>query len=240
MQPERNTNFQTATRATTYDAGLRSYFQKVYNTMAIGLVLTGLIAFGVANTPALVDLFFGNTIMRMVVIFAPLAFVFFGFTPRRIQAMSVGQLAGTFYAFSAIFGISLATIFLVYSGESIARVFFITAAMFAGTSIFGYTTKKDLSSMGSLLIMGVWGLLIAMIVNMFLHSSGLQFVISGIGVLVYTGLVMWDTQNLKLMYSHANGTEANGKMAVMGALSLYINFIMLFQFLLQFMGSSRN
>lgn len=229
----------TARAGVAYDAGLRAYFQRIYNTMATGLVLTGIVAWLVAASPDLVKLFYGNALMHFVIAFAPLAFLFFGFTPRRIHRMSVAQVAGLFYAFSGVFGISLAYIFLVYSGESIARVFFITAAMFAGTSIYGYTTRKDLSSMGSLLIMGVWGLLIAMIVNMFMQSSTMDFVISGVGVLVYTGLVAWDTQNLKSVYSTSNGAEANGKMAVMGALNLYINFIMLFQFLLRFMGGGR-
>src|SRR5690606_1619946 len=207
------------------------------NTMATGLVLTGLVAYLVANTEPLLRLFYGNQIMHLIVMFAPLAFVFFGFTPARVHRMSAAALAGTFYAFSAVFGLSLAYIFMVYSGESIARVFFITAGMFAGTSIYGYTTKKDLSGFGGLLIMGVWGLLLAVIVNLFLQSAMLHFVISGIGVLVYTGLVAWDTQNLKETYSRSAGDEATAKMAVMGALSLYINFIMLFQFLLSFMGN---
>jgi len=237
MQPERNINTQAATRETTYDVGLRTYFQKIYNTMAIGLLFTGLIAYVVSHSEPLLQLFFGNGLIRMIVMFAPLGFVFFGFTPGRVQRMSVAKLTGLFYAFSGVFGISMATIFLVYSGESIARVFFITASMFAATSIYGYTTKKDLSGMGSLLFMGVIGLFIAMVVNMFLQSAMVHFVVSAIGVIVYTGLVVWDTQNLKLSYSSANGHESNGKMAVMGALSLYINFIMLFQFLLSFMGN---
>ena len=237
MQPQRNMSSQTATRTTTYDVGLRSFFQKVYNTMAIGLVFTGLIAFVVAQSEPLRQIFVYNSTIRLIVSLAPLGFIFLGFTPGRIQRMSVAKLTGLFYAFSGIFGLSMATIFLAYSGESIARVFFITAAMFAGTSIYGYTTKKDLSSLGSLLFMGVWGLLIAMIVNIFLQSAMMHFVVSSIGVIVYTGLVVWDTQNLKMVYSEANGREANGKMAVMGALSLYLNFIMLFQFLLQFMGN---
>lgn len=234
MRPELQTRAGTQT---AYDAGLRSFFQRVYNTMAIGLVLTGLIAYVVANTPALLQLFYGNSIIHFAIIFAPLAFVFFGFTPKRIRTLSTSQLAGMFYLFSAVFGLSLAYIFVMYTNESIARVFFITAGMFAGTSIFGYTTKRDLSSLGSLLIMGVWGILLAIIVNMFLQSAMLQFVVSVLGVIVYTGLVAWDTQNLKETYSTTAGNEANGKMAVMGALSLYINFIMLFQFLMRFMGS---
>lgn len=224
----------------SYDLGLRAYFRDIYNTMTAGLVFTGLVAWIVASTPALVSAIYGNALIHFIVMFAPLGFVFFGFTPRKIQSMSAGKLAGLFYAFSGLFGISLSYIFMIYSAESIARVFFITAAMFAGTSVYGYVTKKDLSSLGGLMIMGVWGLLVAMIVNLFVQSSMMDFIISGVGVLVYTGLVAWDTQSLKEMYAHSNGHEANRKMAVMGALSLYINFIMLMQFLLRFLGNNRN
>lgn len=237
MEPNRLYTSSSAARPTTYDAGLRSFFQSVYNTMAIGLVFTGLIAYIVANTAPLMQFFYGNPIMHMIVIFAPLAFVFFGFTPRRIHSMNPSQVAGLFYVFSGVFGISLAYIFKVYTGESIARVFFITAGMFAATSIYGYTTKKDLSKLGSLMIMGAIGLLIAMLVNLFLKSAMMSFVISGIGVIVYTGLVAWDTQNLKEMYNSSSPGAAVKKMAVMGAFSLYMNFIMLFQFLLQFLGN---
>lgn len=237
MQPD-NMQPQTVNRAwaTSYDAGLRAHFQRVYNTMAIGLGVTGLVAFLVSSSPALVNMLF-NTPMKWVVIFAPLAFVFFGFSHRTIQTKSTAWLAGMFYLFSAVFGLSLATLFLAYSGESIARVFFITAGMFAATSIVGYTTKRDLSKFGGLMIMGAIGLLIAMVVNLFLQSPMLMFVISGIGVIVYTGLIAWDTQNIKETYSGSASAEANNKAAIMGALSLYINFIMLFQFLMQFMGN---
>lgn len=221
--------------AVSYDAGLRAHFQRVYNTMAIGLGVTGLVAWIVASVPALTHLLLG-TPLAWVVMLAPLGFCFFGFTPNAVRTRSVGWLTGMFYAFSAVFGMSLAAIFLVYSNESIARVFFITAGMFAATSLYGYTTKKDLAGLGGLMIMGALGLLIAMVVNMFLHSSMVQFVISAIGVIVYTGLIAWDTQNIKESYSAGHGDEANGKAAIMGALSLYINFIMLFQFLMQFLG----
>lgn len=234
MQPE-HTTVQSA-RTSTYDVGLRTHFQNVYNIMAVGLAVTGVIAFAVSNVPALMNLIF-NTPLVWVAMLAPMAFVFFGFTPNAVRRKSANQLRGLFFAFSAVFGLSMASIFAVYTGTSIARVFFITAGMFAATSIFGYTTKRDLSGLGGLLVMGVIGLLIAMVVNLFLQSSMLQFVISGIGVLVYTGLVAWDTQNIKETYNASHGQESNNKMAVMGALSLYINFIMLFQFLMQFLGN---
>lgn len=223
-------------RSVTYDAGLRTYFQKIYYTMALGLIVTGLVAFFTAHSPALMHAIYGNPLMRFVVMLSPLAFIFFGFTPARIQRFSSAQLSTLFLAFSACFGLSLSVIFLIYSGTSIARVFFITSAMFAGTSLYGYTTKKDLSGMGSLMIMGMWGLFVAMIVNIFMHSAAVQFAVSVIGVIVFTGLIAWETQGLKQIYSFNNGTEANNKAAIMGALSLYINFINLFQFLLMLTG----
>ncbi len=230
-----NTAAAPASR-TIFDAGLRAHFQKVYNIMAIGLVVTGFVAFMTYSTPALFQLIHG-TFLGLIVSFAPLGFIFFGFTPARIQRLSSSQLNMLFYGFSAVFGLSLSYIFAAYSGVSVARVFFITAGMFAGTSIYGYTTKRDLSGMGSFLIMGVIGLLIAMVVNIFLQSTMLQFLISAIGVLVYTGLIAFDTQNIKATYNAGHGSEATSKMATMSALSLYINFIMLFQFLLSFMGN---
>jgi FtsH-binding integral membrane protein len=235
MQPDRFSP-QTVSRAVTYDAGLRAHFQRVYNTMAAGLGVTGLVAYAVANIPALSQAILGSPLYWIAAL-APLAFVFFGFSPRAVRTKSATQLSGLFYLFSAVFGLSMASIFVVYTGTSVARVFFITAGMFAGTSLLAYTTKRDLSSMGSLLFMGVIGLLIAMLVNMVLHSTTLQFVISAVGVLVYTGLIAWDTQNIKETYNGGVDAESNNKMAVMGALSLYINFIMLFQFLMQFMGN---
>jgi FtsH-binding integral membrane protein len=228
----------TVSRASSIDAGLRTHFQNVYNTMAIGLAVTGTVAFLVSNSESLMKIIFG-TPLAFVFMFAPLAFVFFGFTPNAVRRKSATQLATLFYAFSAVFGVSMATIFLAYTGTDIARVFFITAGMFAATSIYGYTTKRDLSGLGGLMIMGAFGLLIAMVVNLFLQSSMLHFVISGIGVIVYTGLVAWDTQNIKESYHASNSAGDTNKMAVMGALSLYLNFIMLFQFLLSIMGDRR-
>lgn len=223
-------------QATSYDAGLRAFFQRVYNIMAIGLVVTGAVAYGVAHSD-LARVIYSNPAISLVVSLAPLGFIFFGFTPNRIMRMTPGQLNGLFYAFSALLGLSMSYVFLVYSGQSIARVFFITAAMFAGMSIFGYTTRRDLSGMGSLMMMGAWGIFIAMIVNLFMQSEAVMFAVSVIGVVVYTGLVGWETQALKQTYAVGNGHEANAKMATVGALSLYMNFIMLFQFLLRLMGN---
>jgi FtsH-binding integral membrane protein len=229
-------NTKTQSTATSYDEGLREHFRGVYNVMSLGLVVTGLIAFAIANTPAISGLLFG-TPLKWVMMFAPLAFIWFGFSANAVRTKSAGQLKTMFFLFSAVFGASLSTIFMVYQGADIARAFFITAATFAGTSVYGYVTKTDLSKLGGFLIMGVIGILIAAVVNIFLASSMLQFIISVVGVLVYTGLVAYDTQNIKETYSHSNSDDANNKMAVMGALGLYINFIMLFQFILSLIGN---
>jgi FtsH-binding integral membrane protein len=227
---------QTVSRAVTYDAGLRAHFQRVYNMMAVGLGVTGLVAYAVANVPALRHLILESP-LYIAVALAPLAFVFFGFSPRAVQTKSAAHLTGLFYLFSAVFGMSMASIFAVYTGASVARVFFITAGMFAATSLIGYTTKRDLSSMGSLMIMGAIGLMIAMVVNIFMKSETLYFVISAMGVLIYTGLIAWDTQNIKETYNSGADAESNNKLVVMGALGLYMNFIMLFQFLMSFLGN---
>ncbi len=228
---------QTATAQTVADAGLQSFMRSVYNTMGLGLVVTGLTAFGVANIPALAELIF-KTPLFYVAAFAPLAFILFGFTPARIARLSAEKVKMLFIAFSALMGVSMASIFLVYSAESIARVFFITAATFAATSLYGYTTKRDLASMGSFMFMGMIGIFIAMLVNIFLQSAMMHFVVSVIGVIVFTGLTAWDTQRLKETYAYGHAmTEANAKLAVTGALNLYLSFINLFQFMLSLLGN---
>ncbi|MFO1073105.1 MAG: Bax inhibitor-1/YccA family protein [Geminicoccaceae bacterium] len=222
------------------DEGLRSFMLGVYNYMGLGLAITGLVAFVVASSPALYMPIF-TTPLKWVVMLAPLGFVMF--LGARIQAMSVSAAQITFWLFAAVMGVSLASIFLVFTGESIARVFFITAATFGGISLYGYTTKRDLSGMGSFLMMGLIGIVIASLVNIFLASSALQFAVSVIGVLVFTGLTAWDTQRLKEEYlgsfQYAGGDLA-AKGAIMGALSLYLNFINLFMMLLQLFGNQRN
>ncbi len=225
--------------AASVDAGLRAHFQKVYNTMALGLILTGVTAYGVSSSPDLFRAFHG-TFLGLIVALAPLGIIFFGLTPRRAQTMSLGAVTGLYYALTALIGISLSYIFLAYGNESIARVFFITAGMFAGTSIYGYTTRKDLSGMGSLMLMGLLGIIIASIVNIFMHSSMLQFVVSWASVIVFTGLIAWDTQYIKEAYRVSSGRETSAKMAVMGALSLYLNFINLFMTMLRLFGGNRN
>jgi FtsH-binding integral membrane protein len=216
-----------------FDEGLRKHMLRVYNFMTLGLGVTGLVAFLVASTPALYVPIFGSP-LKWVVMLAPLAFVFV--LSWRFDRMSSGALQGLFWAFCAVMGLSMASVFLVFTGASVARVFFITAAMFAATSLWGYTTKTDLSRMGSFMMMGLVGIVIAGLVNIFIGSSALQFAISVIGVVVFTGLTAYDTQAIKERYAEHWGEEANAKLAVMGALSLYLNFINLFQMLLQLMG----
>jgi FtsH-binding integral membrane protein len=230
--------------AADIDAGLRAHMLKVYNYMASGLALTGIVAYAVAQMAVeswsplgLTD--FGMTIyaspLKWVVMLAPLAFVFFlGF---RMQKMSVGAAQATFWLFAGVMGISLSSIFLVFTNQSITQVFFVTAATFGALSLWGYTTKRDISGWGSFLFMGVVGIVIAALVNMFLQSSALQFAISVIGVLVFAGLTAYDTQRIKDGYLMVRGNaELAAKSAIMGALSLYLDFINMFVMLLNLFG----
>jgi FtsH-binding integral membrane protein len=219
-----------------FDAGLRSYMLSIYNYMTSGVLLTGVVALLTAQTG--LALTFASGPLMWLVALSPLAIVFamsFG-----VNKFSTTTLQAMFWGFAVLMGLSLSTIFLVYTGSSIAATFFATAGAFAGLSLFGYTTKKDLSAMGTFLIMGVVGLLIAMVVNMFLKSTGLDLAISFLGVLIFAGLTAWDTQRLKASYAQLRGTEFAGKMVVMGALSLYLDFINMFLFLLRFMGNNRS
>jgi FtsH-binding integral membrane protein len=227
----------TSGQAILIDEGLRAYMIGIYNLMSLGLGLTGLVAYFVATTPALAELFiFGR--LRWLVMFAPLGIVFF--LSFRIQTLSPPAARLAFWAFAAIMGASMASIFLVFTGQSIARVFFITASVFAGMSLYGYTTRRDLSAFSSFLFMGLIGIVIASFVNIFMASSAMQFVISVIGVLIFTGLTAYDTQRLKEMYyvTQSSGDMASN-LAVMGALSLYLNFINLFMSLLYLFGDRR-
>jgi len=223
-----------------FDAGLRSYMLSVYNYMASGVLLTGLVAMlfarGGADSMAAQVLIHGG-ILRYVVMFAPLIFVMvlsFG-----INRLSTAQAQGLFWAYAALMGLSLSTILLVYTGSSVANTFFATAAGFAGLSLWGYTTKKDLSGMGSFLIMGVFGIVIAMLLNMFLQSGPLGLVISVLGVLLFAGLTAYDTQKIKSMYFAVGGTAFARKSVIMGALTLYLDFINMFLFLLRLFGDRR-
>ena len=219
--------------AALFDEGLRQHMLRVYNYMGLGLALTGIVAYIVGTTPALYVPIF-QTPLKWVVMLAPLAFVlFFSF---RIEKMSASTAQIVFWAFCAVMGLSLASVFLVFTGQSIARTFFIAATMFGATSLYGYTTKRDLSQFGSLLIMGLIGVVIASIVNIFLGSSALQFAISVIGIIVFVGLTAWDTQSIKEQYATSLDGESTQKMAVFGAFSLYLNFVNIFQLLLNFTG----
>jgi hypothetical protein len=216
-----------------FDEGLRQHMLRIYNYMGLGLVMTGLVAFIVGTTPALYVPIF-STPLKWVVMLAPLAFVLlFSF---RMESMSASGAQTLFWAFGAVMGLSLASIFLVFTGTSIARTFFIAAAMFGATSLYGYTTKRDLSQFGSFLIMGLIGVVIASLVNLFLASSALQFAISVIGIVVFVGLTAWDTQSIKEQYAENFDAESKQKLAVFGAFSLYLNFINIFQLLLNFTG----
>ena len=224
---------QARAGAAQVDEGLRRHMLRVFNYMASGVLLSGLVALGVASSPALSAAIFG-TPLKWVAMFAPLAFVmFFSF---RIERMSASAAQMAFWAFAAVMGVSLASVFLVFTGLSIARTFFIAAAMFGATSLYGYTTKRDLSRFGSFLIMGLIGVVIASLVNIFLGSSLLQMVVSIAGVIVFTGLTAWDTQSIKAQYAYHHDDETQGKLAVFGALSLYLNFVNIFQLLLNFTG----
>jgi hypothetical protein len=236
---ERNTlRSAGVARAEVVDQGLRAYMLRVYNYMAIGLALTGLAAYGTysmaVSNPAFAQAIYGGP-LRWVIILAPLAMVFF--LSFRIHKMSVTAAQTTFWIYAAMVGLSLSSIFLVYTAQSITQVFFITAASFGGLSLFGYTTKRDLSGMGSFLFMGLIGIILASLVNIWLASSALQFAVSVIGVLVFAGLTAYDTQQIKEMYyANDDGTVA-GRKAVMGALRLYLDFINLFLMLLQLFGN---
>ena len=243
---------QSATTTAVLDAGLRAYMLRVYNWMSSGLLLTGIVAYAIAHTGAM-DAFYplvqtasgrlvrSPTLLAYAAMFAPLAFVLvisFG-----VNRLSTSAVQALFWAFCAAMGASLTNIFLIYTHDSIVRVFFITAATFAATSVYGYTTKADLSKMGSFMMMGLFGIIIAGLVNIFLQSSALQFAISLIGVVVFTGLTAWDTQRIKadyVQFAYAEGNELAAKRGVYDALSLYLNFINLFMSLLQILGVRNN
>jgi len=235
MDPRYQTDVVTRTGAeAAIDEGLRAYMLRVYNYMTMGLALTGLVAYAMVQSPAAMQLVFGSGLM-WVAILAPVALVFF--LSFRIHKMSAATAQTVFWIYAGLNGIAFSTIFLAYTGTSIARVFFITAGTFAALSLYGYTTKRDLSGFGSFLFMGLIGILIAMVVNMFLASSALDFAISVIGVLVFTGLTAYDTQQIKEMYYEGDEQGVATKKAVMGALRLYLDFINLFLMLLRLFGS---
>jgi FtsH-binding integral membrane protein len=216
-----------------FDEGLRRHMLRVYNYMGLGLVVTGVVAFMVGNTPALYVPIY-STPLKWVVIFAPLVFVVI--LSLRLETLSLRGAQALFFAFCAVMGLSLASIFVVFTDTSIARTFFIAAAMFGVTSLYGYTTRSDLSRFGSFLIMGLFGVVIASLINLFLGASALQFAVSVVGIFVFIGLTAWNTQMLKAQYAEGADPEASHKMAVVGALSLYLDLINIFQLLLYFTG----
>ena len=217
----------------TFDEGLRKHMLSIYNYMTSGILLTGIVAL-LAFTSGMAETIHFSA-LRWVVGLSPLAIVFaMSFGANRF---STGTLQLLFWGFAILMGLSLSSIFLVYTGGSIATTFFATAAAFAGLSLFGYTTKKSLSGMGSFLIMGLVGLIVAMLINLFLQSPAFHYAISFIGVLIFAGLTAYDTQRLKDEYQYLRGTEFAGKAVVLGALNLYLDFINMFQFLLSFLGN---
>ncbi len=220
-------------RPAAYDDGLRKHMLGIYRTMAFGLAFTGLVALLVASTPAIYQPIF-TTPLKWVVMLAPLAFVmFFSF---RIEQMTVASARVAFFAFAGVMGLSMASIFLVFTGTSVALAFFSAAGLFAAMGLWGYTTSVDLSRWSTFLMVGLVGVVIASLINLFLASSMLQLVLSIVGVVVFTALTAWDTQRLKSEYLAYGGTETSEKLAIMGALSLYLDLINLFQLLLNLTG----
>jgi FtsH-binding integral membrane protein len=246
-----NPNFGTFNRAGTvadqasFDVGLRAHMVRVYNYMASGLALSGIVAFGLFSSPELASLFFqvqagrvvGLNILGWIAIFAPLGLLLL--VSFRAAAMSTAAVQAVYWTVTALMGVSLSLLLFRYTGASVARTFFVTAAAFGALSLYGYTTKRDLTAMGKFLFMGVIGLILAGIVNMIWPSGTMSFIISAAGVLIFSGLIAYDTQKIKEQYSEAWGTDMIEKVAVFGALSLYLDFVNLFQFLMSFMGQSR-
>lgn len=231
----------TGAREAAFDAGLRSYMLSVYNYMASGVLLTGIVAMLFAHSPYMGVLFnpLGRAnLLGLIVMFAPLGIVLamsFG-----IQRMQEGTAKALYWALTVTMGLSLSTVFLVYTGASIAQTFFATAVAFGGLSLYGYSTKRDLAPFGTFLTMALFGLIAAMLINMFVHSSAMSLIVSVVGVLLFAGLTAYDTQRIKSSYFAVRGTSFYGKSAIMGALQLYLDFINMFLFLLRFMGNQRN
>jgi uncharacterized protein len=247
-----NPNFGTFNRAGTvadqasFDVGLRAHMVRVYNYMASGLALSGIVAFGLFASPELASLFFqfqggrmvGLNVLGWVAIFAPLGLLLL--VSFRAASMSVGAVQAVYWAVTALMGVSLSLLLFRYTGASVARTFFVTAAAFGALSLYGYTTKRDLSAFGKFLFMGVIGLILASLVNMFWPSGTMSFIISAAGVLIFSGLIAYDTQKIKEQYAESWGRDTAEKVAIFGALSLYLDFVNLFQFLMSFLGQSRD
>ncbi len=248
-----NQNFNTFGRGgviadqASFDVGLRAHMIRVYNYMASGLALSGIVAFALFSSPELAGLFFqisprgavvGLNGLGWIAILAPLGLLLL--TSFKGATMSVGAVQAVYWAVTALMGVSLSLLLFRYTGASVARTFFVTAASFGALSLYGYTTKRDLTAMGKFLFMGLIGLILASLVNMFFPSGTMSFIISVAGVLIFSGLIAYDTQRIKEQYADAYGTDVAEKMAIFGALSLYLDFVNLFQFLMSFMGQNRN
>lgn len=230
----------------SFDEGLRNYMLKIYNFMAMGLVVTGVFAFSTLNFPPLAGLMFnigpngefiGTSGLGMLISFAPLGIAIYFFMG--LGRMSVNTAQTLFWVYAAVMGMSLSYLGLVYTGQSLARTFFICASVFGAMSLYGYTTKTDLTSMGSFLIMGLIGIIVVSLVNIFLRSPAIDFATSFIGIAIFMGLTAWDTQKLKTIYYNSGGGEMGQKMAVLGAFTLYLDFINLFLYLLRFFGDRK-
>ena len=228
-----------------FDVGLRAHMVRVYNYMASGLALSGIVAFALFSSPQLAGLFFqvqgtrvvGLNVLGWIAIFAPIGLLLL--TSFRAAQMSVGSVQAVYWAVTALMGVSLSLLLFRYTGASVARTFFITAAAFGALSLYGYTTKRDLTAFGKFLFMGMIGLVLASLVNMFFPSGTMSFIISAAGVLIFSGLIAYDTQKIKEQYADAWGSDVAEKVAIFGALSLYLNFVNLFQFLMSFLGQER-
>jgi FtsH-binding integral membrane protein len=230
----------------SFDEGLRNYMLKIYNFMVIGLLVTGVFAFSTLNFPPLASLMFnigpngefmGTSGLGMLISFAPLGIAIYFFMG--LGRMSVNTAQTLFWVYAAVMGMSLSYLGLVYTGQSLARTFFICASVFGAMSLYGYSTKSDLTSMGSFLIMGLIGLIVVSLVNIFLRSPAIDFATSFIGIAIFMGLTAWDTQKLKTIYYSSGGGEMGQKMAVMGAFTLYLDFINLFLYMLRFFGDRK-
>jgi hypothetical protein len=229
-----------------FDEGLRNYMLRIYNFMAMGLLVTGCFAFAALNFPPLTSLIFnlgpngeflGSTGLGMLISFAPLGIAIYFFMG--LGRMSVNTAQTLFWVYAGVMGLSLSYLGLIYTGQSLARTFFICASVFGGMSLYGYSTKSDLTSMGSFLVMGLIGMIVVSLVNIFLKSPAVEFAMSFIGIAIFMGLTAWDTQKLKIMYYNSGGGEMGQKMAVLGAFTLYLDFINLFLYMLRFFGDRK-
>jgi len=227
---------KTQVRTREIDQGLRDHMNNIYTKMTAGVLVTAIVAWIVGSSPMLIDLFLGGP-QKYLVIFAPLAIIWFGFNP---ATMSSKKLMAAFFGVATVYGISFSVIAAIVTadplfGTAVAKAFFVTTAMFAGLSIFGYTTKKDLTAMKTFLVMGIWGLVAASVMNIFFQSTGMSNVIAGVGIVLFSGLTVWQTQQMKEMYNPSYGKEAMERMGWAAALNLYISFIAMFQYILHFM-----